>query len=54
MKILKTSGKHDRPTILTGHSHHSAGNMLPMNVIFQCPVQVGYQSMITHDLLPRG
>jgi hypothetical protein len=39
MKIRKTSSEYDRLTVLTYHSHHSTWNMLPMNVIFQCPLQ---------------
>jgi hypothetical protein len=43
MKILKTSGTHDRPTILIDYSHHGAKNMLPLNMIFQCPLQLERQ-----------
>jgi hypothetical protein len=54
MKIRKTSSEYDRLTVLTYHSHHSTWNMLPMNVIFQCPLQEVSQSVIPHYLFPRS
>jgi hypothetical protein len=54
MKIRKTSSEYDRLTVLTYHSQHSTWNMLPMNVIFQCPLQEVSQSVIPHYLFPRS